>query len=195
VKKIALITGLLSVFIAPVAMAESTGKSYMAFDFGTARYSGVTLGAGTVVPGTYPNPGLVSIAFGHHYNEKMAAEVGLTKYGDSKLSSNGRSATITATSIHVAAVGSTPLDSAIELFGKFGIAYNHNSLKGSGDAAILSTSANHIGLIYGVGAQMHLIQDWDFHIQYVNFGEFGEFGNTGSPMKAAAVTTGVTFSF
>jgi OOP family OmpA-OmpF porin len=195
VKKIAIMTGLLTVLITPVAKAESTGKYYMAIDLGTARYSGVTIGAGTVGAGTYPNPGLVSITVGHHYNEKMAAEVGLTKYGDSKLSSNGRSTTITATSIHVAAVGRYPLDSAIELSGKFGIAYNHNSLTGSADAAILSTSANHIGLIFGVGAQMHLVQDWDFHIQYINFGEFGEFGHTGSPMKASAVTTGVSFSF
>ena len=195
VKKIAIMTGLLSVFIAPVAMAESTGKLYVAIDSGSARYSGVTFGAGTLGAGTYPNPGLINIALGYHYNEQVAAEVGLAKFGDSNLYANGRSTTISATSIHVAAVGSYPLDSALGLFGKVGIAYNYNSLNGSGDAALLSKSANHIGLIYGVGAQLHLYQDWDIHMQYVNFGEFGELGDTGSPMKATALTMGVAYSF
>ena len=193
-KKFQIIAGLLSIVIVPVAMAESTGKSYVALDLGSASYSGVTVPAGT-----YPNPGLASFAFGHHFSERVAAEVGITRFGDSTLigsgSLSGSSATTTASSLYAAAVGSIPLNSAFDLFGKLGITYNKNSLEGSGTAAGLSNSANHTGLMYGVGAQFHLNQDWDLHAQYENFGEFGNFGNTGSPMKASAITIGAAYNF
>lgn len=182
---------LLSAFVATPALADNTGKYYVAGDFGSARYTNVT-----VVAGTYPNPGMVRIAGGYHFSPALAVELGISGFGDSTLTTGVSSGTITASSFQIAAVGSMPLSSQFDLFGKVGIAANKNQIdvKLSG-VTVGSVSSSQSSLLVGVGAQYHINSQFSVRAQYENFGSFGKFGTTGQDMKVSAISMGVAYDF
>ena len=127
-KKIAIVA-LLSTLVATPALADNTGKMYIAGDLGSASYSNVS---------PFPNPGVIRIAFGSHFSPNLAAEIGYSKFGDSTLTGPGGSATISASAFQIAAIGSFPLNPQFDLIGKLGL--SHNSSKGGGLAAGITTS-------------------------------------------------------
>lgn len=189
--KKAIVALLLSAFAVTPALADNTGKFYIAGDIGSARYTNVTVAAGT-----YPNPGMVRIAGGYHYSPALAVELGVSGFGDSTLTTGVSSGTITASSFQIAAVGSLPLNSQFDLFGKLGIAANKNQIdvKISG-FTVASVSSSKSSLLVGFGAQYHINSQFSVRAQYENFGSFGNFGTTGQDMKASAISAGVAYDF
>src|SRR5450830_2155127 len=98
-KKIVIAT-LLSAFIATPALADNTGKFYVAGDFGSATYSGL--------PG-WSNPNVIRIAGGFHFSPVFAVELGYSMFGDSNGTYNTQfglaPATLSLSSFQVSAVG------------------------------------------------------------------------------------------
>ena len=178
-KKIAIVA-LLSALVATPALADNTGKIYIAGDLGAATYSNVS---------PFPNPGVIRFAFGSHFNPNFAAEVGYSKFGDSTLTGPGGSATLSASAFQIAAIGSFPLNPQFDLTGKLGI--THNSAKGSSTFGVSVTTSNN-SVLFGAGAQYHFNSQVSLRAQYENYGDF-ESGP--SPLKASAVSLGVVYNF
>jgi|GEM_PF-5180463 len=116
-KRKAIAAGLIFALATPLAQADTSGKYYAGFDLGNALYSGVTVPAGT-----YPNPTITSFTGGYHLSDTWAAEVGYAKFGDSSLGSGLASATLSASSLHAAAVWSHSLNKDSDLILKAGLA-------------------------------------------------------------------------
>ncbi len=178
-KKVAIVA-LLSAFVATPALADNTGKFYIAGDLGSATYSNV---------GLFPSPGVFSISGGYHFNPMLAAEVGYSVFGDSTVVSTGFSATLSASSFHIAAVGSLPLNPQFDLIGKLGLA-NNSAKSTNTNGFYLSTSQS--DLLIGVGAQYHVNSQVTVRAQYESFGKFESIA---VPMKATAVSLGVAYNF
>jgi len=182
-KKIALIT-LLSASIATPALADNTGKFYVAGDLGSATYSNI---------GGWPNPGVVRIAGGYHFSPQVAAEIGYSKFGDSTLTGPGGSGTLSASSFQVAAIGTLPLSTQFDLLGKIGIANNSYNVTGNiFGLGFFSGSSSQSDLLVGLGAQFHVNSQVTLRGQYDNYGKFE---NVSSPMKASSLSVGITYDF
>lgn len=173
-------TILLSALIATPALADNTGKSYVAGDFGSATYSNMS---------PFPNPGVIKFAFGTHFSSNLAGEISYSKFGDSTIIGPGGSATVSASSLQMAAIGSLPLNPQFDLIGKLGL--SHNSASGNSSfGSFGSVSQN--GIVFGVGAQFHINSQVSLRAQYE---DYGDFENTSSPMKATSISLGVAYNF
>ncbi len=189
-KKIEITLMLAALLAAPLAHAETAGKYYVGFDLGSASYSGVTVPAGT-----YPNPGLTTITGGYRVNDTWAAEVGYTKFGDSSLGNGLASATLSASSLHAAAVGSYPLTPQFDLIGKAGLASNDAKITLTVLGFSASSSEQSTDLFFGFGAQYHITPQVTLRAQYENFGRLATWTSSGTDWKAAAITFGGTYNF
>jgi len=178
-KKI-IIVALICVFAATPALADNTGKMYIAGDLGAATYSNLS---------PFPNPGVIRFAFGSHFSPNLAGEMGYAVFGDSTVTGSGGSATISASAFQIAAIGSLPLNPQFDLIGKLGLSFN--KAEGTSTASP-SASVSNTSLLFGVGAQFHLNSQFSFRAQYDDYGDF-ESGS--SPMKATAFSLGVVYNF
>lgn len=183
-KKIAMIA-LLYACIATPALADNTGKFYVAGDLGSATYTNMS---------PFPNPNVLRIAGGYHFSPNLAAEVGYSKFGDSTVNFIGSgTATVSASSFQIAAVGTLPLSPQFDLIGKLGLANNSETdsltVFGVGSA---SGSYSQTDLLVGLGAQFHVNQEVSLRLLYDNYGKFDNFS---SPMKASSVSVGVVYNF
>lgn len=178
-KKIAIVA-LLSAFVATPALADNSGKFYIAGDLGSASYSNVA---------PFPNPGVIRIAGGYHFSPMLAAEVGYSIFGDSVVTTGFNSATLAARSFQIAAVGSLPLSRQFDLTGKLGIANNSVTVT---NTLGYNYSASQSDLLIGFGAQFHVNSQVTVRAQYESFGKFE---NIAVPMKATAVSIGIAYNF
>ena len=189
-------TILLSACVATPALADNSGKFYIAGDLGQASYSNVTVpAAGGFTAGTFANPGMVGIAGGYHFSEMLAVEVGYSKFGDSTLNYGGiGSVTLATSSLHVAAVGTYPLTAQFDLIGKLGLSANKENLTG-----FANQSQSKTDLLLGIGAQYHINSKFAVRAQYENFGKFSGSPNpadgSSSPVKVSAISVGLTYDF
>jgi OmpA-OmpF porin, OOP family len=178
-KKIA-IAALLSAFVATPALADNTGKAYIAADLGSASYSNTS---------PYPNPGMFRIAGGYHFSPMLAAELGYTGFGDSNVTVGALSGTLSASSVQIALVGSLPLNEKFDLIGKLGMANNtEKEVVSDGYSATNSQSS----VLWGIGAQYHVNTQFSVRAQYE---DYGNFNNWTSPMKATTFSLGVAYDF
>jgi OOP family OmpA-OmpF porin len=179
-KKI-VIAALLSAVIATPALADNTGKYYVAGDFGTASYSNM--------PG-WSNPTVIRIAGGYHFSPVLAVEVGYSMFGDSNtITSLYGPATTSASSFQISAVGSVPLNKQFDLIGKLGLASNSEDYA---DASGNSLSWTQSDLLIGFGAQFHVNPQVSVRALYDHYGKFD---NWFLPMKATSFSVGVTYDF
>lgn len=177
-KKIAIVA-LLSAFVATPALADNTGKMYIAGDFGSATYSNMS---------PFPNPGVVRFAVGSHFSPNLAVEVGYSVFEDSTITFTGGSATVSASAFQSAVIGSLPLNTQFDLIGKLGFSTNSAELT----STLGSDSTSETGLMFGVGAQFHLNSQVSLRAQY---DDYGDFESASAPMKATAISLGVVFNF
>lgn len=192
-KKIAIVA-LLSAFVATAALADNTGKFYIAGDLGKASYSNVTVPAvGGFAETAFPNPGMVRIAGGYHFSPMLAAEIGYSMFGDSTIdyASIGK-ATLALSSFQVAAVGTYQLNPQFDLTGKLGASSNTAKLTGTGGFAAINSSGSQSDLLVGVGAQYNVSSQVSIRAQYESFGKFSE---DAQPIKATAFSLGVAYNF
>ena len=178
-KRIAIVI-LLSAFVATPALADNTGKFYVAGDYGSATYSNMS---------PFPNPGVIRIAGGYHFNPAVAVEVGYSIFGDSTITGPGGSATLSASSFQIAAVGSLPLNPQFDLIGKLGLASNSADITSTFG---ISGSTSQSDLMFGLGAQFHVNSQVSVRVQYE---DYGKWDNSSAPMKATAISFGVAYNF
>lgn len=188
-KKIAIVA-LLSACISTPALADNTGKFYVAGDLGSASYKNVSVAAGT-----YPNPGVLRIAGGYHFSPMFAVEAGYSIFGDSVLTNGFSSGTVAASSFQIAAVATYPMTSSFDLFGKLGLSSNNQKITASGGGISSSMSGSQSDLLLGFGVQYNIDSQVGVRLQYEDFGKFGNFGTTGQAMKASAISVGVAYNF
>ena len=191
-KKIA-IAAMLSACIATPALADNTGKMYIAGDLGSANFTNATMVFAGGGQATFPNPGVIRIAGGFHFSPMMALEMGYSIFGDSIITVPGGSFTLQARSLHVAAIGSLPLNPQFDLTGKIGLTNNSYSKKTTGGAVVLSGSnSSQSDILLGIGAQLHLNSQMTLRAQYENYGKFDNFAQ---PLSASTISIGMVLNF
>jgi OOP family OmpA-OmpF porin len=171
---------LLSAFVAAPALADDTGRYYVAADFGAATYSNVS---------PFPNPTVIRIAGGYHFSPVLAVELGYSMFRDSDAVVAGFPATLSASSFQVAAVGSLPLSPQLELIGKLGLASNYEDYS---DASGVTGSWSQSDLLFGFGAQLHVNSQVALRALYEDYGKFDNFF---PPMKATSFSLGMVYNF
>lgn len=191
-KKFAMIA-MLSALVATPALADSTGKFYIAGDLGKANYSNVDMGSGMI----FPNPGALNIAAGYHFSPMLAVEVGYMIFGNSVLDfgSLGLGAgdlTLSMRSLHGEVVGTYPLNSQFDLIGKIGFSSNKGDVKGTGIVSGVTAGGSRTDVSLGAGVQYNISSEYAVRAQYQNFGTFGP--ATDDP-KASAISLGFVANF
>jgi OOP family OmpA-OmpF porin len=210
-KKIAIVA-LLTAFAATPALADNSGKFYVAGDLSlspsytnatnvivaTNKTTGATIG---VFNFPFPNPKYMwRIAGGMHINPTVAVEIAYSQFTDSSMTVVGAgNYTLSASSFQVAAVGTYPLalgcqaESKFDLIGKLGIA-NNSSLQSSPSTAVLNGASSKTDLLMGVGVQYHINKEYKVRVQYDRFGKFQDSTHT-NPLTANAISAGVVYEF
>jgi OOP family OmpA-OmpF porin len=172
-------TALLSVFIATPALADNTGRFYVAGDIGSATYSGL--------PAGWSNPNVIRVAGGFHYSPVFALELGYSRFGDSTY--HYAPAVTSASSFQIAAIGRLPLNQQFDLIGKLGLASN---VEDYSDATGNAASYSRGDLLIGFGAQFNVNSQVSVRALYDNYGKFDKFF---PPMKATSLSLGVVCNF
>lgn len=166
-KKIS-IAVLLSAFVAAPAMADNTGKFYVAGDYGSVSFeNSMPSGFGG---SPFPNSGAVRISGGYHFSPMLAVEAGYLMIGDSTVKYNTYSDTTKNSALQIAAVGTFPVTPAFDLIGKLGMSMNSNKL--SDTLGVWNSSTSSTSLMFGIGAQYNVNKKVSIRAQYEDFGKF-----------------------
>ncbi len=183
---------ILAAIIASPALADNTGKYYVAGDFGKMTY-------GNSNPGgpDFSNPNAMRISGGYHFSPMFAIEGGYAAIGDSTLNSSTGSATITNAAVQIAAIGTYPVSDTFDLFGKLGVSVN--SLKASGTGSMSGLNVNHStswSSMIGIGVQYNVNRQLGIRAQYEKFGGFTMSNNNQSwTVRESLPSVGVVYKF
>lgn len=184
------------------AAALAGTSAYAADDAGTAY-----IGAG-VVGSHYkfdvPNATSVSdrsgdkatgkIYAGYNIDKTWAVEGGYTDFGKKgyDYTTGGAAGHVQtkANSFYVAGKGTFPVNEQVALFGKLGVARNHNDVTTTGIASV-SGDANKSALYASVGAEYAINKNVKVSLEYENYGK----NNVDLGRKNGAITAGVRYNF
>lgn len=174
-----LLTAISLALASSVAMAAEQG-GYIGMDFGRANLSSATTPVSMALGtnNTFPNPGAYDINGGYRFSRNLAVEAGYVKLGDSSLITVLPGGTLTETlsssAFYVAAIGSYPVSSAFDIYGKLGIDNVSESYSLVGTLGTnVSGSASHTNLTYAVGGAYHFNEHWAGRLQYAGYGDAG----------------------
>jgi len=95
-----------------------------------------------------------------------------------------------AHSFYVAGKGTWPVNEQVALFGKLGVARNHNAVTTTG-IATASGDANKSALYASVGAEYAISKQVKVSLEYENYGK----NNVDLGRKNGAITAGVRYNF
>jgi len=143
------------------ALAQSDGHWYGALDVGTLNMRN----------SAYPDPGSLTLSGGYRFNRNMAAEGGITGYGDSTLVDGTGTSTARQGDLRFLAVGFLPLNQNFELFGKAGIGFHTVKMTGTGAYAGTYDPHTTTNVIVGVGAQVNFTRQFGMRLQYEALGK------------------------
>jgi OOP family OmpA-OmpF porin len=189
--------------IAASAAALAGSSAYAADDAGTAY-----IGAGVVgsryefnAPGTavsadnhsgYKAAG--KIYGGYNIDSTWAVEAGYADFGKKSYnySVGGVPGGLNtdAHSYYVAGKGTWPVNQQIALFGKLGVARNHNEVETTGLAAV-GGSENKTALYASVGAEYAVNKNVKVSLEYENYGK----SDIDQGRKPGAITAGLRYNF
>jgi OOP family OmpA-OmpF porin len=171
---------LAAVLLSAISAPALADNMYFAADLGSATYENMA---------PLPNPGKLGLGLGFRISPTIAAELGLTIFGDSIWNYGSGQATLSASSFHPTIVGSLPISDQFDLIGKVGVAFNKAKIVDTffGEASVSSTSP-----MFGFGAQFNINQQFSMRLQYENFGKFE---SATDPMSATAFSLGVIINF
>lgn len=188
---------LLSAAISAPAFAANEG-GYVNLDLGTASFSNATSQFGGT---NFGNPGSFTIGGGYHFNQNVAVEVGYSIIGDSTINTPTASGNITETlktsSFQVAAVGTLPINAMFDLYGKLGIAstkidYTATPPAGfifaPGFGTVTSTTGSSTNLMFGIGGQFNINQNFGIRLQYLDLGKV-QLSAAGAPNIGVKITS------
>ena len=178
--------------IASPALADDTGKYYVAGDFGKMTYSNSNPGGAD-----FSNPNAMRISGGYHFSPIFAVEGGYAVVGDSTLNSGTGSATIRNSAVQVAAIGTYPVSDTFDLFGKLGVSVN--SIKASGTGSMSGLNVSHStswSSMIGIGVQYNVNQQFGIRAQYERFAAFAMSNNNQSwNVRETLPSVGVVYKF
>jgi OOP family OmpA-OmpF porin len=193
------------ILFALVASAAALGgtSAYAADDAGTAY-----IGAGVVgshykfdVPNTTTSSdrsgdkATGKIFAGYNIDKTWAVEGGYTDFGSKAFNytdATGAAGRIEsdAHSFYLAGKGSWPVNEQVALFGKLGVARNHNSVDTSGVASV-SGGNNKNALYASVGAEYAINKNVKVSLEYENYGK----NDIDVGRKNGAITAGLRYNF
>ncbi|WP_038500997.1 outer membrane beta-barrel protein [Janthinobacterium agaricidamnosum] len=131
---------------------------------------------------------------GYDFNQTWAVEGGYEDFGsrDYNFTQNGGATGSVSTASHgfyVAGKATMPVNDQVGVFGKLGVARNHDSISGSGAAAGLSGD-NKTGLYASVGAQYAINKNVSLTAEVEHFGQSADQGH-----KSTALSLGARYNF
>lgn len=178
--------------IASPALADNTGKYYVAGDFGKMTYGNSNPGGAE-----FSNPNAMRISGGYHFSPIFAVEGGYAAIGDSTLNSGTGSAKITNSALQVAAIGTYPVSDTFDLFGKLGVSIN--SIKASGTGSMSGLNVSHStswSSMIGIGVQYNVNRQLGIRAQYEKFAGFTMSNNNQSwTIRESLPSVGVVYKF
>src|SRR5471032_297718 len=131
---------------------------------------------------------------GYNIDKTWAVEGGYTNFGkqDYDYTVNGAAGHVQsdAHSFYVAGKGTWPVNEQVALFGKLGVARNHNDVTTTGIASV-SGDANKSALYASVGAEYAINKNVKVSLEYENYGK----NNVDLGRKNSAITAGVRYNF
>lgn len=166
--------------LASSAMAE--GQPYVFGEWGSSSFKNIS---------PFPNPGLFELGAGYRFHQNVAAELGFSVFGDSKVVGGGITTTASPSSYHLAAVGIYPVNDAIEVFAKAGFSSNKVTFTTTGLGGATTSSSNS-GLFLGLGASYKVTPAVVLRVQYQ---DLGKFDNVPPESSAQTVSVGGLFYF
>ncbi len=173
-KKI-LIASLLSALFAAPAFAAVPG-GYVALDL--QNWSATNTGA-------FGNPGVgLRIGGGYRFTENWGVEA---NYAQSGKSSSVLGADYKFTALQLAATGTYPINPQFDVYAKLGVSANKFDLTGASNNSKTS-------LLYGVGGQYNINQQWGVRLEYENLGDTTNFP-AGNQVSASTISIGGVYAF
>jgi len=132
---------------------------------------------------------------GYNIDKTFAVEGGYTSFGSASrdFSVNGNAGHIesSAHSFYLAGKGTVPVNEQVSVFGKLGVARNHNSVDATGSAADLGGSGNKTALYASVGGEYAINKQISLSLEYEHYGKNdNDFGR-----KKGAITAAVAYHF
>lgn len=146
--------------VAP-ALAQSDSHWYGALDIGTLNMQ----------DSNYPDPGSLTISGGYRFNRNVAAEAGITGYGDSTLVDSFGTSTARQGDLRFLAVGFLPLNPNFELFAKAGLGLHSVKMVGTGAYSSTYTPHTTTNVIVGFGGQVNFNRRFGMRLQYEALGK------------------------
>lgn len=189
------------IFIAMIASAAALSGVSMAHAEGAYIGAGVTAGRYKFdVPNTTSgsdNSGYKAagkLFAGYEFDKNWALEGGYADFGsrDDHFVQNGANGSIESKThgYYLAGKASMPINEQVGVFGKLGVARNHDSITGTGAAAGVTGSDNKTGLYASVGAQYAINKNVALTAEVEHFGQSAEFGH-----KSTALSLGARYNF
>jgi OOP family OmpA-OmpF porin len=174
-KKIISVALLSSAVISVPALAADQG-AYVAADLGQIQFSS-NLTGGLNGDEAFPNPVAITVGGGYRFNEFLGVEAGYVIAGESKIETafvgfGSATQTVKTSVMHVAAVGTFPINDSFAVFGKLGMADSKIDYSLSTDwGPSASESISGTKLMYAVGAQFNINRKFGIRAQYADFGK------------------------
>ena len=160
-KKIFAAALLCTAVVSPALAQDHGGHWYGALDFGTLNMRN----------SNYPDPGSVTVSGGYRFNRNVAAEGGITGYGDSTIVTGSGSSTARQGDLRFLAVGILPLGENFELFGKAGLGFHSVRMLGTGSYAGTDSPHTVMNLVVGLGAQVNFSSRFGMRFEYESLGK------------------------
>lgn len=171
---------------------DAAGTGYIGLGAVASRYDFGTLGASTDNHSGTKAAG--KIYGGYNIDSNWAVEAGYTDFGKRSynytVGSSAGGVQTDAHSYYVAGKGTWPVARDFAVFGKLGVARNHNDVTTSGIAAF-SGSQNKTALYASLGAEYAVNRNVKVSLEYENYGK----NDIDTGRKDGAITAGLRYNF
>jgi OOP family OmpA-OmpF porin len=171
---------------------DAAGTGYIGLGAVASRYDFDTLGASTDNHSGTKAAG--KIFGGYNIDSTWAVEAGYTDFGKRSYNytANGSAGGLQtdAHSYYLAGKGTWPVARDFAVFGKLGVARNHNEVTTSGIASV-SGSDNKTALYASLGAEYAVNKNVKVSLEYENYGK----NDIDTGRKDGAITAGLRYNF
>jgi OOP family OmpA-OmpF porin len=174
---------------------DAAGTGYIGAGVVGSRYDFDTAGVGAVSSDNHSGTKAAGKIYGgYNIDQTWAVEAGYTDFGKRSYNyTQGGAAgglNTDAHSYYVAGKGTWPVAKDFAVFGKLGVARNHNEVTTSGIASV-SGSDNKTALYASVGGEYAINKNVKVSLEYENYGK----NDIDTGRKAGAITAGLRYNF
>lgn len=174
---------------------DAAGTGYIGAGVVGSRYDFDSVGAGAVSGDNHSGTKAAGKIYGgYNIDQTWAVEAGYTDFGKRSYNYTVGGAAgglnTDAHSYYVAGKGTWPVAKDFAVFGKLGVARNHNEVTTSGIASV-SGSDNKTALYASVGGEYAINKNVKVSLEYENYGK----NDIDTGRKAGAITAGLRYNF